>query len=262
MAQIQGITNENTRPAATPEGTPTPATIRAGRYNEVGIVNYYPDQYLMALEGSYFIASSPTPGTGVAATTSLTAYVSGSTKPWCLIANNNAQGGPNIELDYMKIIQTAGQLPTTSTNMQIAIVLDTAPNKVPTTAGTALTPVNVNPASTNTSNAGIQIGAITTLVDSAAVRLVFQDYIEPICTATPVAVAGDFYVVKFGALDHVMTSNYYQQVAAGTPLGVKQISASGPPIVVAPGWCAVVKLYGTANAAAPTYSFEVGYRER
>src|SRR5208282_963544 len=145
MAQIQGVTNENTRPAPTIEGAATPGTIRTGRYNEMAVASYYGDQYPFALEGSYFVFSSPTPGTGIANTTALTAYASGSTAPYILIANNNPTSGPNIQLDYLKIIQTGTTLPTTATNIQIALSVDVAPNKVPTTAGTSITPVSVNP---------------------------------------------------------------------------------------------------------------------
>jgi hypothetical protein len=261
MALLQGVTNWLFRPAATGDGTVTPNAQRMGKYNEMAVVDYYRDQYPQALEGSYFIASSPTPGTGIAITTSLTAYASGSTKPFLLVMNNNPAGGANIELDYLKIIQTAGQLPTSATNIQIAICLDTVAAKSPTTAGTAITPVNVNPASQAVTNAVIQAGAITTATDSAAVRLVYQDYIEPIVGTTPCAVAPDQFLAKFGPAGLPGSSAYYQ-LSAGTPLQVKQVVSMGPPIVISPGWTAVVKIFGTANGAAATYSFELGYRER
>jgi hypothetical protein len=258
MSQLQGTTNQGTRPAVTPEGVATPLTFRAGKYNELGVLNYYPDQYPLALEGSYFVFSSPTPGTGVAATTSLTAYASGGTKPFLFIGNNNVPGGPNIELDYLKIIQTAAQLPTSATNMQIAVSLDLMALKAAT--GTAVAPVNPNPLSTITTN-GIVLNTVTTNADSTSARLVFQDFIEPIVGTTPCAVAGDMYTVKFGALDHINSGPYYQ-LSAGTPLQVKLISSSAPPVVIPPGWAACVKIFGTANAAAQTYSFEGTYRER
>lgn len=261
MANLVGVANQNSRPAAVPDGTASAgAGTRTGRYNELAVLEYYRDQYPAALEGSYFYFSNPTPNTGIAATTSLTAFASGGTKPYLLISNNNVPGGPNIELDYLNFVLIA--LPTTATNMQIAITLDTAANKLPTTAGTAITPVNVNPLSNITSNANIQAGAITTLGDSAFARLVFQDYMEPGVATTPGAVLGDTYVVKFGSNEHASGSAALQPVAAGTPLASKIITGGGPPIVLPPGWCAAVKIFGVGNAAAQSYQFHGGYRER
>jgi hypothetical protein len=260
MALLQGVTNWLFRPALTGDGTGTPNAQRMGKYNELSVVDYYRDQYPAALEGSYFVAATPTPGTGVAATATLQAYASCNTTPWAVICNMNTAGGANIELDYMKIIQTAAQLPTTSTSVQIAMTLDTVAAKIPTTAGTVLTKVNVNAASSNVSNALINCGAVTTGGDSPAVRLVWQDVWEPTGT-TPVVAAGDQLIVKFGAAG-VVPSNYYQLIA-GTPLQVKQIALMAPPMVVPPGWAAVVKIWLPAlGAVAQTYSFELGYRER
>lgn len=261
MANLIGVVNENTRPAAVPEGTASPgAGQRMGRYGEMGVLNYYADQYAVALEGSYFIFSNPTPNTAIAATTSLTNFASGGTKPYLVISNNNVAGGPSIELDYLKLIVVG--LPTTATNQQIAITLDTAANKLPTTAGTAITPVNVNPGSGIVSNANIQAGAITTAADSAFARLVFQDFTEPGTAATPCAVLGDTYVAKFGSIEHASGSGQLQPVAAGTPLASKIITGGGPPIIAPPGWAIVVKLFGIGTAAAPSFVFEGGYRER
>ncbi len=261
MAQLQVLTNDVTRPTAGVEGQPQPgASTRGGRYGELAVQNYYADQYPLALEGSYFIASTPTPNTAIAATTSLVNFASGGTKPYLLLMNNNIGGGPNVELDYLKLIVVA--LPTTATNQQIAITLDTVAAKSPTTAGTVITPVNVNPLSTVTTNCAVQAGAITTAADSAAARLVFQDFTEPGTAATPCAVLGDTFVAKFGSLDHPSGSGQLQPVAAGTPLASKIISAYGPPIVAPPGWAIVIKLFGVGTAAAPSFLFELGYRER
>jgi hypothetical protein len=263
MALLQGVTNWLFRPQQTADGSVTPNAQRMAKYNEMAVVDYYRDQYPVALEGSYFVATNPTPGTGIAITTSLTNYASGGTKPFLVVMNNNPAGGPNLELDYIKIIQTAGQLPTTTTNVQLAVVLDTVANKSPTTAGTAIVPVNVNPASGIVSNAAVQAGAITTTADSPAARLVFHSYIEPIVSTTPCAVAGDTFIAKFGGNEHNLGNNGYMQPnSGGTPTSVKVISDQGPPIVVAPGWAACFKIFGTGNGAAATYEFELGYRER
>ncbi len=260
MAQIQGVTSFGTRPTPTGESVATPTSVRMDKYNGLAVSNYYPDAYACALEGSYFIASTPTPNTAISATTSLTNFASGGTKPYIVMLNNNVAGGPNVELDYLKLIVVG--LPTTATNQQIAITLDTAANKLPTTAGTAITPVNVNPLSTISSNCSIQAGAITTAADSGFARLVFQDFTEPGTAATPCAVLGDTYVAKFGSIEHASGSGALQPVAAGTPLASKIITGGGPPIIAPPGWAIVVKLFGIGTAAAPSFLFELGYRER
>lgn len=262
MALLQGVTNWLFRPAATADLSITPNAQRMGKYNEAAIVDYYGDQYPACLEGSYYVAATAAPfSTGVAMTSQQQAFASAATKPWSVIINMNLAGGPNIELDYIKMMQTAGQLPTTATSAQIAITLDTAATKMPTTAGTVLTPVNTNTAATTASKALVQVGAITTTTDSSAAVTVFQDYIQPIAT-TPVALAGDMYLAKFGTWG-VPGSSVNYQLSGGTPTIVKQVVSVGPSIIIPPGWAACVKVWFPAlGAVAPTYSMEVGWRER
>ena len=56
-----------------------------------------------ALEGAYFVARTPTPGTGVSSTIQ-TSF--SDTVPFIILFNGDSTGLVNVELDYLKIIIT------------------------------------------------------------------------------------------------------------------------------------------------------------
>lgn len=205
-------------------------------------------------EGNYFVATSATPGTGVAQTTSVVddAATQSSThaqaSPALLIQNQNPVGsGINIYLRYIKLACTA--VPTSATSWQYSFRLDPLSTKL-TTAGTVLTPKNVNSLSTNQSRAYINVGAITTVIMSAQGSLVAAG---EIVGAIPVAF--DQYLLTFGDVASAMTS-------IGTTTLQKFVTVPVAPIVVAPGYFLTMGQWGASNAAAPSFCWELGFIER
>ena len=87
-----------------------------------GQVNLMQQRQGLASLGKYFVATNPTPGTAVAY--ALQTGYSATANGLFGIQNTNAVGGPNIHLDYLKLIQTA-TAPATTTVMRMEVYNET-----------------------------------------------------------------------------------------------------------------------------------------
>lgn len=203
-------------------------------------------------EGSFFIGTN-VPGTAIATTTSVVddAATQSSThaqaSPVMLLQNQNATGGYNVYPVYLKMFIV--QVPTSATSWKYALRLDNLSTKL-TTAGTVITPVQPNPAQTSKSNCYITFGAITTVIMSGQGRLVGNGQVSG---AIPVAL--DQWYFAFGQASSSPDS-------IGTQTLVKSLTIPVPPICIPPGWFLTLEMWGTSNAAAPSWEFEFGYIER
>lgn len=217
--------------------------IRLNQFAEPIHQPFGPDR--AAEEGSRFIATNPTMGTVIATTTSITAY--DATKPIMLVQNKNGLDGPNITLDFLRLIQ--GQVPTSASTWNWAMVLDTV-NRY-TSGGSAITPVNVNSgAAINGSGAQIYFGAVVAPAAGAAARFIHRSMGRSV-----IPVISDETLFKFGSPTHDGAGSLGGTVALRIPI-------PAAPVILKPGdnWL----LYGWAgsNAAAPSWEFELGYTER
>src|SRR5438876_7865380 len=103
-------------PASRSLPQPTPDTQdvdgRFGRYGDQYTIGLIPNYYALADEGSYFVATNPTIGTGItfSVNTATTAALA-DTLPGLVIQNSDATPsstiGKRICLDYIKLICTA-----------------------------------------------------------------------------------------------------------------------------------------------------------
>ncbi len=205
-------------------------------------------------EGSYFIATSVTPGTAIATTTSVVddAATQSSThaqaSPVMLLQNQQPAGSNiNIYLRYLKMYIV--QVPTSATIWSYAMRLDPLSTKL-TTAGTVITPVNVNSASGTLSKAYVNFGAITTVIGSSQSRLVGAGLVSG-----AIPVAQDQWFFNFGNPAASCDS-------IGTQTLVKSLSVPCAPVIVAPGFTWTLEMWGASNAGAPSWVFELGYIER
>lgn len=205
-------------------------------------------------EGNFFVATSPTPGTAIATTTSVVddAATQSSThaqaSPVMIINNQNAAGsGINIYLRYLKMYIV--QVPTSATIWSYAFRLDPLSTKL-TTVGTAITPQNVNSLSNNLSKASISFGAITTVIMSAQGRLTGAGLVSG-----AIPVAQDQWFFNFGNPAASCDS-------IGTQTLVKSLSLPCSPQIIAPGFFWTLEMWGASNAGAPSWVFELGYIER
>jgi len=89
--------------------------VRGGRYGEQYVLPLIPTKHLLADEGSYFIATNPTPGTALAY--NVQAAFS-DTVPLFYVQNNDSKANPfgkRLYLDYIKLICTTAPASSTGT---------------------------------------------------------------------------------------------------------------------------------------------------
>lgn len=257
---IQGVANQFSKPSATPDNSVTIGqSLRTGKYAELATVNYIPDMHMLADEGSYFIATNPTPGTAIAGTGSLTSFATTDTQPTAVFKNNAALGsGINIYMDFFKLQLVA--LPTTATSFRANWVIDNLANKY-TSGGSTITPVNASGNSNSSPNGVLYFGAIAAAAASANARIVSNDQLRGTTAATPCALLGDEFIFRFGAVEQA-AANYSLNVAAGTPTQVIKNVIPVVPIILGPQQTATLRIWGAANAGTPSYEFVMGYWER
>lgn len=211
--------------------------------------------HALADEGAFFVATNPTVGTGIATTTSVVddAATASATHaqnvPVMYIANRNSATDPNsksIYLRYLRMLVTAA--PTSATFWNFAIRADNVARY--TSGGSLITPVNINTGSSNTSGAQIYFGAVVTAnLPSANSRLITTGAVQ-----STIPVVKDLWMFTFG--DSSMPTNVLTASAA------KNITIPCGPIIIAPGWNIAIEMWGTSNAGAPAWEFELGYAER
>jgi len=226
------------------------ASNRGGRYGEQYSAPLHSPRHYLADEGSYFIATNPTPGTAIAVTTSITTFAetAGAVAGAMLFKNTESRTAASpkrIYLDYIKLVVLG--VPTSATAWQYALVIDDNPVRY-TSGGSALTPVNPNGDSSETSIATVYFGALTTAVTNNK-RLVARGNLRGVIPTT-----FDTLVIVSGGVE-----------GGGSAVSA---AASGrfvdncPPIIVGPQQNLLLSLWGPSCAAAATFELEAGWWER
>lgn len=221
------------------------------------VANIWSSSHGLVDEGSYFIATNPTPGTVIATTTSIRdATNAGSNSaqlyPVMLVYNPL----PTSSLDVAKTIypqylwMMISQVPTTATTCDMAIWLEPNGASAYTTGGSTITPVALNPGVLTASRAKIYFGAITAAATTSGGVLVSR---RRIVSAIPVTL--DEWVFTFG--DIVDSTNFLSN-----PATLKRVTIPLPPIAIPPGFAMKFGVFAAASTAAMSWEFEMGYVER
>lgn len=235
-------------------GIPTPyedggeAEARGGRYGEQYVLSVVPKMHNLADEGTYYIASSPTPGTGLPTIAALTALVD--TSPFIFVRNNFSVTDPlrkRIYLDYLKLICTAAG--TAGASIRYAVKIDSSRIGVPT-GGTLITPNNVNMDFNQWSQAQIYAGALVAPAANSP-RLLGSGLIRPV-----IPVVGDTYIINFGGMDPSVGS----LAPAGTANSDRVFSHA--PVSIGAQQIANLHIWLPSQSAASSYECELGYWER
>lgn len=208
-------------------------------------VKIWQKSYQFIDEGSYYCATNPTPGTGIATTAAVTTL--SDTSPFLLVKNN---GTKTIYLDYLKLIVTAAG--TNGTNLNFASKTD-VPNSSGryTSGGSTITPVNANINSGNLSSAQVYAGAIVAAAASASARLLDHIVIRPV-----IPVLGDTYTITFGQVDPSVGSLQVSGTAIANAV------YQTPGVVIGPQQYWLGHLYLASQSAASSYEFTLCYVER
>jgi hypothetical protein len=232
-------------PQAVPDTNPAP--YRAGRYGELMVVPMHSSKFALSDEGSYFLATNATPGTPIAATTNIQAYAdtAGYVGNYFYFRNTDLAGGKRMYLDYIKLMVVA--VPLSATSWQWGLVTDYGTARL-TTGATAITPVSPNGDSGTPSIIQMYAGANSTAVGISK-RIVGRGTFRGVVPTT-----FDEYIIVCGS--HEGGAGFVSAAASGRVVDI------APPIILGPGQNLTLLMWGAANAAAPTFEFEVGWWER
>jgi hypothetical protein len=203
--------------------------------------------------GVMFVATSPTPGTGIISSTPIT-LAAAATAPTMVVYNGNQAGGPNVYPLWLKLTETAASTGGTQLNYQFHI--DTVNRYV--SGGTVLT-AGANFGATNSgslfgSKATIAYGAIT---GAAAVNDKFVSG-NCRCRVGLIDILGDMLMFTFGSPTPMAAGPSLQTTAT---VGVFAFSVA--PVVVAPGHSMVMTIWQpTTFTTGVTHEVEFGYAEK
>lgn len=232
-----------------------PSNVNYPTSNSQKVTNFWGStDHGAADEGSYYAVTNPTPGTLIATTTSVVddAATASATHaqnvPVMHYKNGYAATDPQGKCSYFKYLRMMlSQVPTSASTWRFAIRIGNVSRY--TSGGSALTPQNVNGASSNTSPSICYFGAVVTALDPAN-RLVSNGTVGSVIPVTL-----DVWTFTFG--DSVQPSNFLNGSASA-----KNVTIALPPICIGPGGYMQFEMWGTSNAAAPSWEFEMGVVER
>ncbi len=199
-------------------------------------------------DGSYFIATNPTPGTGI--TMGITASEA-ETKPQMLLYNSwgvNDPNGKNIYPVALRITYVVA--PTSATFFQMSIHMDQNNPLKYTSGGSLIVPTNAGVATT-ASKATIYFGAITALASTlSGGHLVANQMMSP-----TIPLAKDVQSIEWG------------KGITGPIINATSVNAtrtvSLPPMSIPPGAWMGIQMWGTSYATtAATMEFQFEYVER
>lgn len=199
----------------------------------------------LATDGQYFLATSPTPGTGIASLAAPTAF--DDTKPFILI--NNAHPTKNLTLDYLRLTVTAAGTGGTSINW--ALKVDGVNATRYTSGGSTLTPVCVSMPSGAASSAVIKAGALVAAAVSSSARLLGHGTLRPV-----IPVVADTYLFVFNG---DFGAGLGGQAVAGT--AVANVVVGHAPVILGPTQWAAFHLWLPSQSGASSYEIELGYIE-
>ncbi len=206
--------------------------------------------------GYYFVASNPTPGTGILETASISTFALAEAAPVLSVWNGSTAANPvNIYLLYLRLTVTQANAGGLTTRFTLTVDQGQRVTTAPAATG-ILTINNTNIGSPNRSQAQIYCG--TGLVTSAATaqrRIVGNQSFR---NGGVVSVIGDVYQFNFGSTEQVDPMSL---VETGT--AICNVTYGFAPVVIGPnqnfqvqGWAA------SQGATQHGYEVELGFIEK
>ena len=202
----------------------------------------------LADSGNYFMAITPTPGTGIITGSSVQAFTE--TTPYMTVYNGNVGGGPSIYPVFLRTHLTVVGA-TASLAEYWTFTLDTG-NRY-TSGGTALTINNTNMSNANASLASIFVGAITASAASGSRRVV--DHV--VGKDTVIEVVHDRNVFNWGGNNAVSPSSTASNTTTPT-----YAAYNLAPMVIGPGQSMVIVRWAASQTTGSTNEFQFSYIEK
>lgn len=204
----------------------------------------------LADEGSYFKICNATPGTGIAAGATVTAF--SNTTPYLIIQNNDS--AKSIYMDYIRLTHTA--VYTAATALHATIAIDTINTRYTSGATMIVNAAGAtgayisSPRSSQTAPATVfaWAGPVTAAAASANQRIIVPD----LFLRTAIPVVGDQFNIKFGGVEGLGSSI---ALNGTTP---SQISNFAEPIIIDPGHAMVLCLWAPGSTGGGSFEPEIG----
>lgn len=227
-------------PEAEPDSTQT--TIRMSRYGEPMVQPVNPGtSHNLADEGTYFVATNPTPGTALAGTVSA---AFSDTVPFIYLANQeNALNlrAKNLYPEQLKLIVTVPA--ATGTAAHFAIVVDSVARTFSTDNAPAIVPVSPNLVVTVP---GAPLIKMQNSATASAITASSQNKRIVARGSWPsgLTVIGDELIIVFGRTDVGGTAGL---TAAQAVMPARKVT-NAPPVIIPPGCNATIHVWFPGNA--------------
>ncbi len=235
-------------PSASPDSINNSVALRLDRYGGAFATAPSVGKSAWAEEGSYFVARTPTPGTGVVYNVQTT-FVE--TVP--LIFGNNTSTTKNCWLDRLKLVIT--EVGGSATTFQYAVKIDSVARSITTNHVVAAVPAcpNLGAGTTSVMNIWYQSSSTASALNasSAAAIVVAEGSIGGL------QIVSDEYNIEFG--QRLLAGGSGLTAVQATDPAVKCSSAG--PVIVAPGGSFCIHLWLANMGDSLSYSFELGMRE-
>ena len=235
------VRQQNVTRRDTPPGTYSDGALGYGRGNRYGEEVVVPlDRNTLSDEGSYYVATNPTPGTAIVGIAAADGY--DDTEALLTISNDHAS--KHVYLDYLHLVaKVAG-----SSGTDFAYAIDMATEATYASGGSAITPVDVNRETNNTAPVTMYFGAVVTTTGTTE-KIVSHGQL-----LTVIKVIGDHFLFTFGGEGLPPATAIMEGVAQHS------VQRSCPPIVIPPGHALSFRDFATSQASAGAqYQFELGF---
>lgn len=216
-----------------------------------GQVNTVPSRQALAAAGGYYVATNPTPGTGVlfGTVTGFSATADG----LFTISNNNPNGGRTIQLDALTLM-ISGTAPTATTVQKLAVYVESG-IVAPSAGNVAVTPRALNPAGPST---GAVINGFSSAAMTIPAAVGTRTLVANASLPTSLGITGDSYVYIFGG-DPAVATPGLTAVRSAAPA---RLVVTTTPVTIPPQYTAIIDFWWLTQATnGPTFEFELGYFE-
>ena len=205
--------------------------------------------------GYYYVASEPTPGTGIVETATITTLALAQAAPMMVVFNGSSVGNPvNIYPLFLRL--TCTQANAGGLTQRFTLGIDQGSRiTTPSAASGVLVINNVNMASPNRSQAQISTGA--SLVTAAITSQHRQVGNQAFRNGGVVAVIGDVYQFNFGATEQIDPMSL---VETGT--AICNVVHNFSPVVIGPGQAFFVYHWAAAATTGAGFTYEFGFIEK
>lgn len=216
---------------------------RSTRYGEIMTVPLHQKMYGLIEDGTYFIATNPTMGTGIAGIAASTSYDAAEH----LLLLRNTSTSKRLYLDFIDIVCTAAGAAGTTTGF--TMVLDTGTTRY-TSGGSTITPVNPNMETNESAECTLKFGALVTTAASADVRPLGDFLVR-----TVIKVVGDSYRFTFG------DSNASWQCAGASLDGTTsaKVTIPCPGVVLGETDQFLLSDWAASQSGASSYQLRMGF---